>query len=78
MIVPAFGYCHKGYRLLARSRMRFIQPDRVSPALAAAASYRALRSGESRNPNHADSPLSRAGLPLGLFGLSMAELCINK
>jgi hypothetical protein len=71
---PTFGR-NDPQRLAARSRTRFIHPDSVSPAFAAARSYRSLRSGESRKPSQADSPLSSFGLPRGRF---MGGLCINK
>ena len=66
------------YRLLERSRTALAQADTGLPARFAAASYAAFRSGLTRNPIQAVSPLSMGGLPTGRFGLSMAELCINK
>jgi hypothetical protein len=68
------GHTVKDYRL-ARSSTRLIQADSDSPAFAAAREYLCLRSGDSRNPSQADSPLSSLGLPRDRF---MDGLCFNK
>ena len=59
------------YRLLARSRTALAQADRALPARAAAASYRALRSGATRISSRSVSGLSTGGLPRGRFVFSM-------
>lgn len=74
---PTFGW--NDQRLAARSRTRLTQPERVSFALAAAASYRALRSALTLNVRYRRSPFSFFGAPRGfLAGCSMPEVCINK
>lgn len=57
--------------LAALSSTFFTHAERLSFALAAAFSYRLLRSGLTRKPSHADSPLFIRGLPLGRFGCSI-------
>jgi hypothetical protein len=62
------------YRLLARSRTALIQVARAFPALAAAASYRVLRSLDRRSSYRSPSGFSMGGLPGGLLGFSMPEI----
>ena len=66
------------YLRLALSSTPLIQAESVSLALVAARSYRALRSSLTRTVRYSFSPLSTGGLPLGLFGWSIGELCTNK
>jgi hypothetical protein len=75
-LYPPFGGMNQ--RLLARSRTPFTHPERVSLALAAAASYRALRSALTLNVRYRRSPFSFLGCPRGFLAGSMARLCINK
>jgi hypothetical protein len=63
MIVPAFGRCWKGYRLLARSRTRLAQVPVGSPLLAAASSYAFLRRAVRRISSLWSSGSGRGGLP---------------
>ena len=65
------GKARPPYRLLARSRTAFTQPDRVALALAAARSYRALRASLTRIVRYSLSPSSTVGLPLPRFGASI-------
>ena len=74
MIGATFGRCHKGYRLLARSRTAFTQPERVSLALAAARSYWAFRASLMRIVRYSRSPFSTGGRPTGLLGLSTGAI----
>ena len=64
-MLPAatFGYCHKGYRLLARSRTRFAQVPVGSPFRAAASSYALLRRFVRRISSLWSSGSGMGGLP---------------
>jgi hypothetical protein len=55
------------YRLAALSNTPLIHADRASPALAAAATYRAFLEADRRISSRSVSPLSSGGLPLGRF-----------
>lgn len=67
----------KTQRLLARSKTAFTHPERVSLALAAAASYLAFLSSLTLNVRYSRSPFSFLGAPLGRFSM-MHALCTNK
>ena len=58
-------------RLLALSSAALIQADKAFPALAAARSYAAFRSGDTRKAIRSVSGSSTGGLPLGLLAGSI-------
>lgn len=63
MNVCTFGYCQKGYRLLARSRTRLAQVPVGIPFRAAASSYAFLRALVRRISSLWSSGSSMGGLP---------------